>query len=89
MEESILLKDWVKHQVSDQVQQAQAVQRSLFTKQVNEIKKMFNVPGIIGDPTDSEVTNLGVERCEYKDYKSFIEYVHQADTDRQNLAEKN
>ena len=56
--DQLLLKDWAKHMVADQVRASQNQLREWFTRQLNDVKRLFFVPGIIGDklPTRVEET---------------------------------
>ena len=48
-------------------------------KQINEVKDIFNVPGIIGQ-YDSNIEE-GLKQCLYPDFKSFVEHSYQANID--------
>ena len=42
------LKDWTRYQIMERRNQDQGKDRQYLTKKLQEIKDMFNVPGIIG-----------------------------------------
>ena len=48
-EDQVLLKDWTKHIVADQVRLSQTQLREWFNRQLNDVKRLFFVPGFIGD----------------------------------------
>ena len=70
-EEQILLKDWTKHIVADQVRVSQNDLREWFNKQLNAVKRQFIVPGVIDD------------NGTYSDFKDFVNKITKSKSEKE------
>ena len=75
--DQLLLKDWTKNMVAEQVQTSQSSLRELFNKQLNDVKRMFTVPGVIGAEVKGQVNT-----CRYSDFKEFVTGINETSLKR-------
>ena len=73
-----MLKDWVRYSIRENRNEHQGKDRQYLSKKLQEVKDMFNVPGIIG-PYDTLMQKQGVKKPDFPDFSSYVRHMCEAD----------